>query len=230
MQRDAGIETVLHFCCRDRNILGIQSELIGAHSVGVRNLICITGDPPRMGSYPNATAVFDVDAIGLANIVTNLNHGLDIGGNPMGSQTALLLGVGANPGALNMDEELRRFDWKVQAGAEYVVTQPVFDVRLLEAWLRATGDHKIPLIAGIWPLTSYRNAEFMVNELRVPVPDEYMERMRRADSAEKARAEGVAIARDMVERVRPLVQGVQLSAPFGRYEMAIQAAEAIGPR
>jgi homocysteine S-methyltransferase len=230
MQREAGIETVLHFCCRDRNILGIQSELLGAHSAGVRNLICITGDPPRMGSYPNATAVFDVDAIGLANIVTNLNHGLDIGGNPIGSQTALLLGVGANPGALNMEEELRRFDWKVQAGAEYVVTQPVFDLELLEAWLKATQHHRIPLIAGIWPLTSYRNAEFMVNELRVPVPEEYMERMRRADSAEKARAEGIAIASDMVRRVRPMVQGVQLSAPFGRYEMAIQVAEAIGPR
>jgi homocysteine S-methyltransferase len=230
MQRDAGIETVLHFCCRDRNILGIQSELIGAHSVGVRNLICITGDPPRMGAYPNATAVFDVDAIGLANIVTNLNHGLDIGGNPMGSQTAMLLGVGANPGAFNMDEELRRFGWKVQAGAEYVVTQPVFDLKLLEAWLKATSQYNIPLIAGIWPLTSYRNAEFMVNELRVPVPEEYLERMKRADSAEKARSEGVAIAREMVERVRPMVQGVQLSAPFGRYEMAIQVAEAIGPR
>ncbi len=230
IQREAQIETVLHFCCRDRNILGIQSELIGAHTVGVRNLICITGDPPRMGSYPNATAVFDVDAIGLANIVTNLNHGLDIGGNPIGSQTELLLGVGANPGALNMEEELRRFGWKVQAGAEFVVTQPVFDVELLEAWLKATAQYKIPLIAGIWPLTSFRNAEFMVNELRVPVPDRYMERMRLADSAEKARAEGVAIAREMVERIRPMVQGVQLSAPFGRYDMAIQVAEAIGPR
>ncbi|MBL8174548.1 MAG: bifunctional homocysteine S-methyltransferase/methylenetetrahydrofolate reductase [Bryobacterales bacterium] len=230
IQREAQIETVLHFCCRDRNILGIQSELIGAHTVGVRNLICITGDPPRMGSYPNATAVFDVDAIGLSNIVTNLNHGLDIGGNPIGSQTSLLLGVGANPGALNMDEELRRFGWKVQAGAEYVVTQPVFDIELLEAWLKATGHYKIPLIAGIWPLTSFRNAEFMVNELRVPVPEQYMERMRLADSAEKARAEGVAIAREMVERIRSMVQGVQLSAPFGRYDMAIQVAEAIGPR
>ncbi|HUQ92015.1 MAG TPA: bifunctional homocysteine S-methyltransferase/methylenetetrahydrofolate reductase [Bryobacteraceae bacterium] len=230
LQREAGIETVLHFCCRDRNILGIQSELIGAHSVGVRNLICITGDPPRMGSYPNATAVFDVDAIGLSNIVNNLNRGLDIGGNPIGSQTALLLGVGANPGALNMEEELRRFDWKVRGGAEYVVTQPVFDLNLLEAWLKATAHHKIPLIAGIWPLTSYRNAEFMVNELRVPVPDEYMERMKRVDNAGKARAEGVAIAREMVERVRPMVQGVQLSAPFGRYDMAIQVAEVIGPR
>ena len=230
IQRDAGIEAVNHFCCRDRNILGIQSELLGTHATGVRNLICITGDPPRMGAYPDATAVFDVDAIGLVNIVNNLNHGLDIGGNPMGSQTALLIGVGANPGAVHMDEEIRRFEWKVEAGAEYVVTQPVFDLNLLEAFLRRIERVKIPVVCGIWPLTSFRNAEFMVNELRVPVPEEYMERIRRVDSAEKARDEGVAIAREMVARVRGMVQGVQLSAPFGRYQMALDVAEAIGPR
>jgi homocysteine S-methyltransferase len=198
--------------------------------VGVRNLICITGDPPRMGGYPDATAVFDVDAIGLTNIVNNLNQGMDLGGNPMGSQTALLLGVGANPGAVNMDEELRRFEWKVQAGAEYVVTQPVFDLDLLEQFLKRIEHCKIPVVCGIWPLTSLRNAEFMVNELRVPVPERFMERMRRADNAEKARQEGVAIGREMVERVRHMVQGVQLSAPFGRYSMAIEVADAIGSR
>jgi homocysteine S-methyltransferase len=230
IQQHAGIEAVNHFCCRDRNILGIQSELLGTHAVGVRNLICITGDPPRMGTYPDATAVFDVDAIGLVNIVNNLNHGLDIGGNPMGSQTALLIGVGANPGALNMDEEIRRFEWKVEAGAEYVVTQPVFDLSLLEAFLKRIQHVKIPVICGIWPLTSYRNAEFMVNELRVPVPEHFMERMRGADNADKAREEGVTIAREMVRQVRPMVAGVQLSAPFGRYQMAIDVAGAIGPR
>ena len=230
IQHEAGIEAVNHFCCRDRNILGIQSELLGAHKVGVRNLICITGDPPRMGAYPDATAVFDVDAIGLVNIVRNLNHGLDIGGNPMGSQTALLIGVGANPGALNMDEEIRRFEWKAEAGAEYVVTQPVFDLDLLEKFLKRIEHVKIPVICGIWPLTSYRNAEFMVNELRVPVPEEFMERMRKVDSADRARDEGVAIAREMTGRVRRMVQGVQLSAPFGRYQMALDVAEAIGPR
>jgi 5,10-methylenetetrahydrofolate reductase len=230
IQQQAEIEAVLHFCCRDRNILSIQSELLGANAVGVKNLICITGDPPRMGTYPDATAVFDVDAIGLTNIVNNLNYGLDLGGNPMGSQTGLLIGVGANPGALNMDEELKRFDWKVRAGAEYIVTQPVFDLDLLEAFMKRTEHHKLPLIAGIWPLTSFRNAEFMVNELRVPVPEEYMDRMRRAENAEAARAEGIAIARHMVERIRPMVQGVQLSAPFGRYQMAIEVAEAIGSR
>ena len=230
IQELAGIEAVNHVCCRDRNILGIQSELLGAHSLGVRNLICITGDPPRMGAYPDATAVFDVDAIGLVNIVRNLNHGLDIGGNPMGSQTALLIGVGANPGALNMDEEIRRFEWKVEAGAEYVVTQPVFDLDLLETFLKRIEHVKIPVLCGIWPLTSFRNAEFMVNELRVPVPDLFMDRMRRVDNAEKAREEGVAIAREMVSRVSKMVQGVQLSAPFGRYQMAIDVAEAIEPR
>jgi homocysteine S-methyltransferase len=230
IQQHAGIEAVSHFCCRDRNILGIQSELLGAHTAGVRNLICITGDPPRMGLYPDATAVFDVDAIGLVNIVNNLNHGLDIGGNPIGSQTALLIGVGANPGALNMDEEIRRFEWKVEAGAEYVVTQPVFDLDLLERFLKRIEHFKIPVICGLWPLTSFRNAEFMVNELRVPVPEHFMERMRCVDNAEKAREEGVAIAREMVVRVRGMVQGVQLSAPFGRYQMALDVAEAIGPR
>jgi homocysteine S-methyltransferase len=230
IEREAGIESVLHFCCRDRNILGIQSELLGAHAAGIRNLICITGDPPRMGSYPDATAVFDVDSIGLANIVNGLNQGLDIGGNPIGSQTALLLGVGANPGALNMEEEIKRTEWKIQAGAEYIVTQPVFDIHQVEAFIKRIESFRIPVIAGIWPLTSFRNAEFMVNELRVPVPAEFMERLKGADSPEKARAEGVAIAQEMVRRVRPLVNGVQLSAPFGRYNLAIEVAAAIGPR
>jgi homocysteine S-methyltransferase len=148
----------------------------------------------------------------------------------MGSQTAMLIGVGANPGALNMEEEIRRLDWKVEAGAEYIVTQPVFDLDLLEAFLKRIPHIKIPVICGIWPLTSYRNAEFMVNELRVPVPAHFMDRMQRVDNAEKAREEGVNIAREMVVRVRRMVQGVQLSAPFGRYQMALDVAEAIGPR
>ena len=227
IQQQAGIEAVLHFCCRDRNILGIQSELLGAHAVGIRNLICITGDPPRMGTYPGATAVFDVDAIGLVNIVSNLNRGLDIGGNSMGSQTSFLIGIGANPGALNLEEELQRFDWKVQAGAEYAVTQPVFDLELLERFLERIRHYNIPVIAGIWPLTSFRNAEFMVNELRQPVPECIMERMRNAPNAEAAGKEGLAIAAEMVRAVRDKVQGVQLSAPFGRYQAALQVAEAI---
>jgi methionine synthase I (cobalamin-dependent)/5,10-methylenetetrahydrofolate reductase len=230
IQQQAGIEAVLHFCCRDRNILGIQSELLGAHAVGLRNLICITGDPPRMGSYPGATAVFDVDSIGLVNIVSHLNRGLDIGGNAMGSQTSFVIGVGANPAALNLEEEFQRLAWKVQAGAEFVVTQPVFDIDLLERFLRRIEDFHVPVIAGIWPLTSYRNAEFMVNELRVPVPDPIMERMRQAQNVEAASRVGIAVARDMVAGIRHLVQGVQLSAPFGRYHTALEVAEAIGPR
>jgi homocysteine S-methyltransferase len=183
-----------------------------------------------MGSYPTATAVFDVDSIGLVHIVDNLNHGLDLGGNPMGSKTDLLIGVGADPGTINFEEEMRRFEWKVQAGAEYVVTQPVFDLGLIERFVRRVEHLSIPVIAGIWPLTSLRNAEFMVNELRVAVPEAFMERMRGTGNAEQARREGVAIASEMVRRVRPLVQGVQLSAPLGRYQMAVEVAEAIGPR
>jgi methionine synthase / methylenetetrahydrofolate reductase(NADPH) len=229
IQEQAHIEAVLHFCCRDRNILGIQSELLGAHTVGVRNLICITGDPPRMGTYPDATAVFDVDAIGL-EYRQQSEPWLGYRRQSHGFANRAAAGRGANPGALNMDEEIRRMEWKAQAGAEYIVTQPVFDLDLLEAFLKRIEPFKLPVVCGIWPLTSFRNAEFMVNELRVPVPEPLMERMRGADSAEKARQEGIAIAQEMVVRVRKLVQGVQLSAPFGRYSMAIEVAEAIGPR
>ena len=227
IQKQAGIEAVMHFCCRDRNILGIQSELLGAHAAGIHNLICITGDPPRMGTYPDATAVFDVDAIGLIRIASHLNRGLDLGGHAMGSQTSLLIGAGANPGSLHLDEELRRLEKKVESGADYFVTQPVFDLDLLEVFLKRTEQYKLPVIAGVWPLTSFRNAEFMVNELRVPVPREYMEQMRGAENAESARAAGVAIARAMLERSQSMTAGVQLSAPFGRYDMAIEVAQAI---
>jgi 5,10-methylenetetrahydrofolate reductase len=145
----------------------------------------------------------------------------------MGSQTSLVVGVGANPGAVNLDEELRRLEWKIRSGAEYAITQPVFDLGLLERFLKRVEGYHLPVIAGVWPLTSYRNAEFMANELRVPVPQEYLNRMRAADTAGKARREGVAIAREMVQRVQPMVQGVQLSAPFGRYDMAIEVAEVV---
>ncbi|HET6178178.1 MAG TPA: bifunctional homocysteine S-methyltransferase/methylenetetrahydrofolate reductase [Candidatus Sulfotelmatobacter sp.] len=227
MQREVGIEAVLHYTCRDRNVLGIQSDLLGAAAVGIRNLICITGDPPKMGNYPDATAVFDVDAIGLVNIVHNLNRGLDIGANPIGTGTGFVIGVGANPGLTDLDEEIRRFEFKVQAGAEYVVTQPVFDIRLLENFLRRIEHCRIPVIAGIWPLVSVRNAEFMKNELRVSVPDAILERMARASNPEAARAEGVAIAREMLTTVRNTVQGAQISAPQGRYSSAVDVLEAL---
>ncbi len=221
MQQQVGVETVLHYCCRDRNVISMQSDLLGAHALGLRNLILITGDPPKLGNYPDATAVFDVDAIGLTNLVNNLNHGRDLGGNPVGSQTGFLIGVGANPGNLNLEEELRRFEWKVQAGADYVVTQPVFDLELLDRFLAAIAGHRIPVIAGIWPLSNFRQAEFMQNELRVAVPATIMERMRQATATEAARAEGLAIAQEMIRAVRGRIEGVQISV-LGRNEAAIQ--------
>ena len=229
IQHQVGVETVLHFSCRDRNVLSMQSELLGAFSTGIRNLICITGDPPKMGGYPDATAVFDVDAIGLVNIVHGLNGGLDIGGNPIGAGTGFVVGVGANPGLVNIDEEVRRFEYKVDAGADYAVTQPVFDIGLLETFLRRIEHCRVPVLAGIWPLVSVRNAEFMKNELRVSVPDFIVERMARAPNAESARMEGIQIAREMLNQVRPLVQGAQVSAPLGRYSSAIDVLEIDNP-
>ena len=228
VQKEVGIETVLHYTCRDRNVLCIQSDLLGAAAMGLRNLICITGDPPKMGNYPDATAVFDVDSIGLVNIVRSLNHGRDIGDNPLGVGTAFVIGVGANPGVPNIDEEIRRFEYKVQAGAEYVVTQPVFDLGLLENFLRRIEHCRIPVVVGIWPLVSVRNAEFMKNELRVSVPDSILERMSRAPSPEAAREEGVLIAREMLIAARDMVQGAQISAPLGKYAAAIDVLEALG--
>jgi homocysteine S-methyltransferase len=230
MQQEVGIEAILHYTCRDRNVLGIQSDLLGAAATGIRNLICITGDPPKMGNYPDATAVFDVDAIGLVNIVHNLNCGLDLGGNPIGAGTSFVIGVGANPGLPNLDEEIKRFEYKVEAGAEYVVTQPVFDLSLLENFLRRIEHCRIPVVAGIWPLVSARNAEFMKNELRVSVPDEILNRMTRAATPQAAREEGVAIARDMLTAVRERVQGAQISAPQGRYTSAVDVLEALGSK
>ena len=228
MQREVGIDTILHYTCRDRNVLCIQSDLLGAAAVGIKNLLCVTGDPPKMGNYPDATAVFDVDSIGLVNIVHSLNRGLDLGGNPIGAGTGFVIGVAANPGLTDMDEEIRRFEFKVQAGAEYAITQPVFDLRLLDNFLRRIEHCRIPVIAGIWPLTSVRNAEFMKNELRVSVPDSILERMARAQTPETARAEGVAIAREMLVEVRQRVQGAQISAPLGRYSSAVDVLEALG--
>ncbi len=228
IQQQVGIEAVLHYTCRDRNVMGIQSDLLGAAAVGIRNLICITGDPPKLGNYPDATAVFDVDAIGLVNIVHLLNSGLDIGANPIGTATSFVIGVGANPGVPNIDEEIRRFEYKVEAGAEYAVTQPVFDLALLEQFLRRIEHCRVPVVAGIWPLTSARNAEFMKNELRVSIPDAVVERMTRTSSADAARQEGIAIAREMLSQVRGMVQGAQISAPFGRYAVAVDVFEVLG--
>jgi homocysteine S-methyltransferase len=229
IQQHTGIETVLHYTCRDRNILSIQSDLLGASSIGLHNVLCITGDPPKLGNYPDATAVFDVDAIGLVNIVRRLNHGLDIGANAIGASTNFTIGVGANPGVPDIENELRRFRYKVEAGAEYAITQPVFDLRLLENFLERIREFRIPIIAGIWPLTSLRNAEFMKNDLRVSMPEEILLRMAQTDSPDAARREGVKIAQEMLEAVRPLVQGVQVSAPFGRYTLAAEVIASVLP-
>ncbi|MEO8736289.1 MAG: bifunctional homocysteine S-methyltransferase/methylenetetrahydrofolate reductase [Edaphobacter sp.] len=222
IQQHVGIETVLHYTCRDRNVLSIQSDLLGASSIGLKNILCLTGDPPKLGNYPDATAVFDVDAIGLVNIVRNLNCGLDIGTNSIGESTGFTVAVAANPGVPDIEQEVRRFAYKVEAGAEYAITQPVFDMRLLENFLKRIEGFRIPVIAGVWPLTSLRNAEFMKNDLRVSMPEEIMARMGAVTSPEAARAEGVKIAQEMLEEARPMVQGVQVSAPFGKYAAAAQ--------
>jgi 5,10-methylenetetrahydrofolate reductase len=230
IQQHTGIETILHYTCRDRNLLSIQSDLLGASSIGLHNILCLTGDPPKLGNYPDATAVFDVDSIGLVNIVRRLNHGLDIGSNSIGASTNFTIGVAANPGVPDIEQELRRFFYKVEAGAEYAITQPVFDLRLLESFLKRIEGHRIPVIAGIWPLTSLRNAEFMKNDLRVSMPEEIMLRMAQAGSPDAARREGILIAQEMLEAVRPFVQGVQVSAPFGRYAAAAEVIASVLPR
>ncbi|HWZ57875.1 MAG TPA: bifunctional homocysteine S-methyltransferase/methylenetetrahydrofolate reductase [Gemmatimonadaceae bacterium] len=232
VQQQVGIEAVTHYCCRDRNLLGMLSDLLGASAMGLRNLLLITGDPPKMGPYPDATAVFDIDSIGLTNLVSRLNHGLDPGGNAIGAPTRFTIGVGVNPAAIDPAEELRRFHWKVEAGAEYAITQPVYDVAQLERFLETVRDVRIPVIAGIWPLISARNAEFLANEVPgVTVPEVVLRRMRTANerSKEHALAEGIAIAREVMEQVRPSVQGVQVSAPFGRADLALQVLETVLP-
>jgi len=225
IERDAGIETVVHYACRDRNLLGMLSDLLGAAAGGLRNLLIVTGDPPKMGPYPDATAVFDIDAIGLTNLVTRLNRGLDPGGNPIGRPTAFVHGVGVNPTAPDLDRELRRFAWKVEAGACFAMTQPVFDMRQLDRFLPQVAHRGIPVIAGIWPLVSLRNAEFLANEVPgVSVPPEVLDRMRRASERgkEAALAEGVMIAREMIASVSGAVAGVQVAAPMGRVDVALE--------
>jgi len=230
IEREVGLEAVVHYACRDRNLLGMLSDLLGAAAAGLRNLLIITGDPPKMGPYPDATAVFDIDAIGLTNLVSRLNHGLDPGGNAIGAPTRFVIGVGANPTAPDFEREMSRLAWKVDAGAEYVVTQPVFDLDQLDRFLDRASKHAIPVIAGLWPLVSLRNAEFLANEVPgVSVPLPVLERMRVASALgrEAGLAEGVRIAREMLEAVRPRVQGVQIAAPLGRVPVVL---EVLGPR
>ncbi|MFQ6104277.1 MAG: bifunctional homocysteine S-methyltransferase/methylenetetrahydrofolate reductase [Candidatus Glassbacteria bacterium] len=220
--QQVGIEPILHYTCRDRNLLGMVSDMLGLDAVGLKNLLIITGDPPKMGDYPDATAVFDVDSIGLVNIVNYLNRGVDLGGNRIGKPTGYLIGVGVNPGAIELETEIRRFEWKVKAGAEFAITQPVFDVDMLLSFLDKIEHVRIPIIAGIWPLVSLRNAEFMNNEVPgASVPDEIMSRMRAAKTKEDALREGISIARETVLKVRDSVEGIQVSAPFGNVQHAL---------
>ncbi len=223
IERETGLETVLHYCCRDRNIIGMQSDLLGASAAGLRNVLFITGDPPKLGDYPEATAVFDVDSIGLTQIASLLNQGLDIGRNPIGEPTAFFKGVGVNPGAINLEDELRRFAAKIEAGAEFAITQPVYDYRIYEKFLKRIEGYKIPVIAGIWPLVSYKNAEFWNNEVPgASVPPEVMERMRQVGSGEAAREEGVKIAAETLLHLRPMIAGVQIG---GKVELALRIFE-----
>jgi len=228
IEQQAGIETLLHYACRDRNLLGIQSDLLGAHAMGVRNLMLVTGDPGRVGDYPDATAVFDVDSIGLTNVVSRLNHGCDVGGQAIGAPTGFHIGVSVNPAASNLDEEVRRFEYKVEAGAEYVVTRPIFDVRGFEAFLKQIEHARLPIVAGVFPFESARNAEFMANEVPgIRVPDELLDRMRRADGQAAASAEGIAIAREIARELRQSVQGVQVSTQSGDIDAALAVVDGL---
>src|SRR5262245_9135986 len=228
IEQQANIETLLHYSCRDRNLLGIQSDLLGAHAMGIRNLLLITGDPGRVGDYPDATAVFDVDSIGLTNVVTRFNHGSDMGGQPIGAPTGFHIGVSVNPAASNLDEELKRFDYKVEAGAEFVVTRPVFDLANFERFLKRIEPAQLPVIAGIFPFESARNAEFMANEVPgIRVPEALMDRMRRADGQAAAAAEGIQIAKEISRGLRQMVQGVQVSTQSGNIDAALAVIDGL---
>jgi len=224
LHREVGIEPILHYCCRDRNLIGMQSDLLGGYAAGIANFLIITGDPPKIGDYPDVTGVFDVDAIGLTQVAANLNRGYDIGGNPISPPTGILIGVGANPCAVDLEREIDRYFRKIDAGAEFAITQPVFDVEALLRFLDRVERHsrRIPIIAGIWPLISYKNAEFMNNEVPgVVVPREVLDRMARCRSKEEGHRVGIEIARKIIEQISPRVNGFQVSAPLGNVETAL---------
>ncbi len=228
VEQQAGIETLLHYSCRDRSLLGIQSDLLGAHAMGLRNLLLTTGDPGSVGDYPDAPAVFDVDSIGLTNVVSRLNQGCDVGGQPIGAPTAFHIGVLLNPGASNLDEELRRFNYKVEAGAEFILTRPIFDLPGFERLLQRIESARLPIVAGVFPFESARNAEFTANELPgVRVPEALIERMRATESPDAAAAEGIAIAREIVAGLRATVQGVQVSTQSGNIDAALAVIDGL---
>jgi homocysteine S-methyltransferase len=228
IEQQAGIETLLHYTCRDRNLLGMQSDLLGAHAMGVRNLLVTTGNPPVVGDYPRATGVFDVDSIGLANVVNRLNHGHDVGGAAIGVPTSFHLGVAANPTALDLELELKRLAYKVEAGAEFVVMQPVFDAAALKAFLARMSEIRVPVIAGVWIFDSLRNAEYLANEVPgTRVPPELVERMRHADERGEAADEGVAIACELATALVADVQGLQIAGGGGNLEAVLRVIQSV---
>ncbi|MBF0443086.1 MAG: bifunctional homocysteine S-methyltransferase/methylenetetrahydrofolate reductase [Oligoflexales bacterium] len=225
IEQKVGIETILHYTCRDRNLIGMQSDVLGAHASGLRNMLLVTGDPPKLGNYPNVTGVFDVDAIGLTRMVHRLNGGIDLGGRFIGGPTAISIGVGVNPVHRDFEYEMDRFRKKIDAGAEWAITQPVFDFKSMLRFFEylEKNNVKIPIIAGIWPLTSLRNAQFMNNEVPgIVIPDEIMKKMAEAKTKESAREAGEEIARDLCANLYSYIQGVQVAAPFGRIESALK--------
>jgi homocysteine S-methyltransferase len=228
IQQWVGLETVLHYTCRDRNLLGMQADLLGAHAMGLRNILAVTGDPPKLGDYPHVTAVYDVESIGLVRIIDALNRGVDLAATPIGTPTRFLIGVGANPGAPDLEREVRRFRYKVEAGANFCMTQPVYEAERLQCFLERVSDCRLPTLVGILPLASYRNAEFLHNEVPgMQIPEHIRERMRRAGSGEAAREEGIKIAQEALLAARPLVQGVYIMPPFGRIEGALKVLEVL---
>ncbi len=225
IEHQIGIETILHYCCRDRNLIGMQSDLLGGFAGGLKNYLIVTGDPPKLGDYPGATAVFDIDAVGLTKVVHNLNHGTDIAGNIINPPTSILIGVGANPCAVNIEKELNHFYNKFQAGAEYAITQPVFDSDALLSFLDKADKKgiKLPIVAGIWPLVSLKNALFLKNEVPgVVMPDEIIEKMSQAKTKEDGIKYGIEIAHAIKEKISPYVHGFQISAPFGKVDLALE--------
>jgi homocysteine S-methyltransferase len=229
MRQEVGIEALLHVCCRDRNLLGLHSDLLGAWVLGIRNLVVITGDPPKMGDYPAATAVFDLDSIGLLRLVDSLNHGVDPAGKAIGDRTGFLVACGAEPAAHDYDREIRRLEEKKRAGAEFVMTQPVYDAEVLRRFLDDTRFLGLPILVGICPLASSRNAEFLHNEVPgMQIPQAIRERMASASSPQEERLEGVRVAREMLEKVRDVVAGVYIMPQFGRFRTAVEVLQVLG--
>jgi homocysteine S-methyltransferase len=226
VQERAGIEVILHFCCRDRNLIGMQADLLACAACNVHNLLFVTGDPPKLGNYPHATGVFDTDSIGMVGVQRRLNSGIDLGGQAIEPQTSAVIGVGLDPTALDHQRELDRFRQKVEAGAEFAITQPVFDVDALLRFLDEVQAFGIPILAGIWPLASYRNAMFLQNEVPgVVVPESIMERMASVSGRDEQLAMGIRIAQESICRVHDRLAGIQVSAPFGKIETALAVIE-----